>query len=127
MKKLLTLLLCSILFILSSFVLQNCQNKNYQFAKFSVRAGLEIGDEAGVFKPRTFIVKQEFNGDTIFHYKGINEYTIIKTDTAYIVKLIPNRERIQDTIFHYIDKQNKQEIKTGKENKLNQLSKQKEE
>lgn len=107
MKK----ILFNILIVLSCFVFQNCQNKNYSFAKFSVRAGLIIGEEAGVFKPRTFIVKQKFRGDTVFHYVGINEYTIIKKDSAYVIKLIPNKKNIQDTIFNYLDNYNLKKIK----------------
>jgi hypothetical protein len=102
------------LFLFLFLVVSSCTEKSYTFAKYAVNTGFDIAEEAGAFKERKIVIKQNFKGDTLFFYSGINKYLIIKSDTAYTVVFTPSRKNLQDTALHFI-KRKKIEANTVQE------------
>lgn len=78
--------------------------RSYQFAKYALRTGLDIAEEAGTFKERTFILPTKWKGDTLVFYSGINKYLLTKKDSALVFTLTPNRKNLQDTCLYFLQK-----------------------
>jgi hypothetical protein len=92
------------LFLFLFLVGSGCTPKSYNFAKWAVKSGLDIIEDAGAFKRHEFRIKAKSNGDTLFYYSGVNEYGILKQDSVFYVWVNPNRKNIQDTTLHYLSK-----------------------
>ena len=104
------------LLILAVLLVSGCSPKSYRLAEYAVKTGLDIAEDAGAFKPREWRFNQQFKGDTLFFYEGINQYLLLKQDTSYIIQLKPNRDNLQDTVLYYlkkrIEKQNEKDVGT---------------
>jgi hypothetical protein len=79
--------------------------KSYTFAKYAVKTGLNIAEDAGVFRERVFNLPTNFKGDTLIFYAGINKYLITKKDSAYVFTFTPSRQNIEDTTLIFLQKQ----------------------
>lgn len=91
--------------LLCLFSFMQCSTpRSYQFAKYAVHTGLDIAEEAGTFKQRSFVLPTKWQGDTLIFYKGINTYLLLKKDSTYILTFTPNRQNIQDTCLHFLRK-----------------------
>jgi hypothetical protein len=78
--------------------------RSYQFAKYALKTGLDIAEEAGTFKERVFVLPTQYKGDTLIFYEGINKYLLVKKDSTYILTFTPNRKNVQDTCLHFLRK-----------------------
>lgn len=92
-------------FLLSCLLLVSCTTpKSYNYAKYALRTGLDIAEDAGAFKQRNFVFPAKWQGDTIVYYEGINKYLFVKQDSTYKFTLTPSRQNLQDTCLHYLQK-----------------------
>ena len=91
-------------FLLVTFLVGCTTPKSYNFAKYAVKTGLNIAEEAGAFKQRVFVLPTKFAGDTIVYYEGINKYLLVKKDTSYIFTFTPSRQNIEDTTLQYLNR-----------------------
>lgn len=92
-------------FILSCLLFASCTTpRSYNFAKYALNTGLDIAEEAGAFKERTFVFPAKWQGDTIVYHEGINRYFFVKKDNTYVFTFTPSRKKVQDTCIHYLQK-----------------------
>jgi hypothetical protein len=76
--------------------------------KYIVNTGIDIADDAGIFKNRMFVLKKKYRGDTTIYYNGINNYFIKDADTAFVFYFKPSVKNIKDTINHFLTKKQAQ-------------------
>jgi hypothetical protein len=91
--------------LLACLMFASCTTpRSYQFAKYALHTGLEIAEEAGAFKERTFVLPTKWQSDTIVYYEGINKYLLTKQGKNIVFTFTPSRQNLQDTCLHLLKK-----------------------
>lgn len=94
----------SVLF-LSCLLFASCTTpRSYNFAKYALNTGLDIAEEAGAFKERTFVFPAKWQGDTLIFYQGVNKHLLVKQNNTYVFTFTPSRQNMQDTCLYYLNK-----------------------